>query len=179
MLMVNAEYFRAIKAAASSANFLKVTRVSEDQKEKQRNVELAVRFLVHTLIPYDGTLDVEEYIDDGIVQLAMRGESIPDASIVTQTFDLLAEAAGDNALRRYDGFDHTGKLGLVGLEGIAAGIGANLVEIKALKNPVKFVKEKLQKFWDAPEAGRFTSPGLRGTTRIQRTVPFGAQWFKP
>ena len=71
MLMVNGEYYRAIKAAAEGTHFQGVVAVTEDQIERQRHMELAVRFLVHTFVPYDGELDVEEYIDDGIVNLTV------------------------------------------------------------------------------------------------------------
>jgi uncharacterized protein with ParB-like and HNH nuclease domain len=68
MLMVNSEYYQAVKSAAEQLPFQAVTAVTDEQIERQRHLEYAVRFLVHTYIPYDGTLDVEEYIDDGIVE---------------------------------------------------------------------------------------------------------------
>ena len=72
MLMVNSEFFRAVKSAADQDFFQNVISVTEDQIERQRHMELAVRFLVHSCIGYDGTLDVEEYIDEGTVQLATK-----------------------------------------------------------------------------------------------------------
>ena len=55
----------------------------------------------------------------------------------------------------------------------------NLEAILALAIPQNFVSDKIQNFWSQPETANFTSPGLRGTTRIQRTVPFGEVWFRP
>ncbi len=54
MLMVNGQYFRDVKAAAERPSFNTVTGINEDQIEKQRHMEFAVRFLVHTFVPYDG-----------------------------------------------------------------------------------------------------------------------------
>jgi hypothetical protein len=70
---------------------------------------------------------------------------------------------------------------LVGLEGIAVGVAKNLEAILNLgRDQAKnFVREKSQQFWTQPASENFTSPGLRGTTRIQRTVPFGEEWFRP
>ena len=51
MLMVNSTYYRAIKRAAESEPFQRVVAVTEDQIEKQRHLELAVRFMVHTHVP--------------------------------------------------------------------------------------------------------------------------------
>jgi Protein of unknown function DUF262 len=179
MLMVNREYYRAVKVAADQQSFQTVVAVTEDQIEKQRHMEFAVRFLVHTYVPYDGTLDVEEYIDEGIVALAGTSNGVAAEDLITRTFSLLNTVAGRDALRRFENGHHVGKIGLVGLEGIAVGVAKNLEMILALATPQDFVREKIQTFWSQPEAENFTSPGLRGTTRIQRTVPFGEVWFRP
>jgi hypothetical protein len=179
MLMVNSEYYRAVKAAAEGGHFQAVIAVTEDQIERQRHMEFAVRFLVHALMPYDGTLDVEEYIDDGIVKLAGSGDAAAASDLIDRTFALLDSVAGRETLRRFEGGHHTGKVGLVGLEGIAVGVAKNLGAILALPAPKDFVTDKIHSFWSQPEAASFTSPGLRGTTRILRTVPFGEAWFRP
>lgn len=179
VLMVNAEYFRAIRKAAETQSFKKVTGVSEEQEQKQRHLEYAMRFLVHTFVPYDGKLDVEEYIDEGSITLARASEIGRDVRTLERTFDLLFQAAGANILKRYDKGKYIGKIGLVALEAIAVGVAHNLDKILATANPPEFVLQRSQAFWADPQAANFTSPGVRGTTRIQRTVPFGANWFKP
>jgi hypothetical protein len=179
MLMVNPHYYRAVKDAAEQPSFQAVLALTEEQIERQRHMEFAVRFLVHTYVPYDGTLDVEEYIDNGIVELAAAGDGTAARDIINRTFALLESVGGRDALRRFDNGHHVGKVGLVGLEGIAVGVAKNLEAILALPTPVAFVIDKIQTFWTQPAAANFTSPGLRGTTRIQRTVPFGEGWFRP
>jgi hypothetical protein len=178
MIMVNGIYFRAIKFAAEQQSFQKVT-ATDDQIDRQRHLELAVRFLVHTYVPYDGKLDVEEYIDDGIVGLASASDGEAGADLINRTFALLDATEGGNALRRFEHGHHTGKVGLVGLEGIAVGVAKNLNAILTLPAPQDFVRDKIRGFWGHPQTQTFTSPGLRGTTRIQRTVPFGEVWFRP
>lgn len=179
ILMVNADYFRAIKEAAENANFLAVTGLSESQTEKQRHIEMAVRLLVHTLVEYDGNLDVGEYIDDGIVNLATDADIAGASTTINTTIDLLHQAAGTNALRRFQDGAYTGRVGLVGLEAIAVGVAKNLTAIQQQPNPVQFVRDKSRTFWEQPAVEEFVSPGMRGTTRIQKTVPFGSDWFKP
>jgi Protein of unknown function DUF262 len=179
MLMVNATYYRSVKAAAEGQHFQTVVSVTEDQIERQRHLEFAVRFLVHTCVPYDGILDVEEYIDDGIVSLARKSDGTAAAELINRTFALLNSVAGADALRHFDGGRHLGRAGLVGLEGIAVGVAKNLNAILALPAPQDFVRERIQTFWSQPQTATFTSPGMRGTTRIQRTVPFGEAWFRP
>ncbi len=86
MLMVSGEYYRAIKAAAEQKPFQTVVSVTEEQIERQRHMELAVRFLVHTFVPYDGMLDVEEYIDNGIVELAKANNGVAAENLINRTF---------------------------------------------------------------------------------------------
>ena len=181
MLMINRQYFHTVKAAAEQPSFRTVTSVTDEQAERQRHVEMAVRFLVHTNVPYDGRLDVEEYIDDGIVSLAQAGDHARAADQINRTFQLLDEIAGGDALRRFQNGSYIGKVGLVGLEGIAVGVAKNFETIWALgpDKAKEFVKQKSYEFWSQPQTQNFTSPGLRGTTRIQRTVPFGEAWFHP
>lgn len=179
MLMVNGAYYRAIKVAADERTFQTVVSVTEDQIERQRHMEFAVRFLVHTYVPYDGTLDVEDYMDAGIVKLAGTSDGAAAADLINRTFALLHAVAGKEALRRFENGHHTGKVGLVGLEGIAVGVAKNLDAILALPAPQDFVRDKIRTFWSQPQTTNFTSPGLRGTTRIQRTIPFGEVWFRP
>lgn len=181
MLMINQDYFRAVKAAAEQSSFRNVISITDEQAEKQRHMEIAVRFLVHAKVPYDGSLDVEEYIDEGIVNLAQAGDHASATDLINRTFQLLNEVAGNNSFRRFQNGTHTGKAGLVGLEGIAVGVAKNINAILALgpDESKAFVKDKMETFWAQSESANFTSPGLRGTTRIQRTVPFGSAWFRP
>jgi hypothetical protein len=179
ILMVDGDYYRAVKRAADHQSFRTLIGVTEDQMERQRHLELAVRFLVHTYIPYDGKLDVEEYVDEGSITLASAGDGATAEALIYQTFDLLLRAGGANALRRYENGHTIGKIGLVGLEGIAVGVAKNLAAISALDDPDGFLRDKIPAFWSQPEAAGFTTLGLRGTTRIQRTVPFGETWFRP
>lgn len=181
MLMVNRDYYHAVRTVSEQPYFKNVTAVTDDQSEKQRHVEMAVRFLVHAKVPYDGKLDVEEFIDEGIVELARAGDHATAADLINRTFQLLDAVAGNNALRRFQNGSYVGKVGLVGLEGIAVGVAKNLDAILALgTNEAKdFVRQKSEGFWNQPETASFTSLGLRGTIRIQRTVPFGGAWFHP
>lgn len=179
MLMVNKDFYRLVKEAAEQPAFNTVTGVTDDQIERQRHMELAVRFLVHALVPYDGKLDVEEYIDNGIVTLASAGDGAGARHLLNETFTLLNNVAGGDSLRRFENGHHVGKVTLVGLEAIAVGVAKNLPAILALASPTDFVRNKIQSLWTQPATTTFTSLGLRGTTRIQRTVPFGEGWFQP
>jgi hypothetical protein len=175
--MVNRDYASFMRGLADSQSFLTVLGASEDQIEKQKHMEYVSRFLVHTYVPYNGKLDVEEFIDEGIVTLATENETQQAGATFSATFNFLNQAYGANALRRIQDGAHVGRVGLAAFEGIAVGIAKNITNIQGKANPVDYVRQRIRDFWQAPEVQNFFTAGLRGTIRIQRTVPFGAVWF--
>ncbi len=177
--MVNRGYYNLLKRLADNANFQVIISVTDDQVERQKHMEYATRFLVHNFIPYDGSLDVEQYIDDGIAKLATDAEVRTAEDRFTTTFALLNRVFGNNALRRIEEGKHVGRVGLAAFECIAVGIGKSINQISSLPNADDFVRDRIQRFWQQPELTRFFAPGMRGTTRIQKTVPFGEKWFRP
>jgi hypothetical protein len=179
IIMVNPAYNVFMHQLADFGPFRTVLAASEDQIEKQRHMEYVSRFLVHTFEPYDGDLDVEEYIDEGIVSLAGKGETQVAGNTFGRTFELLNEAYGDGALRRFVDGSPSGRIGLAAFECIAIGVAKNLPHIDQKQDPLTFVKQRIEAFWQSDEADQFFSAGMRGTTRIQRTVPFGIHWFAP
>jgi len=179
VIMVDKSYFILLKELADIPDFREIISATDDQIERQRHVELATRFLVHNYVQYDTKLDVEEYIDEGIVKLAENGVQEEAKTCFTETFGVLKRCFGENALRRYDGSRHSGRVGLAAFECIAVGVGKNIQLILALPDPDNFVRQKISSFWNQPELEQFLSQGMRGTTRIQRTVPFGERWFRP
>lgn len=126
---------------------------------------------------YDGKLDVEEFIDESIVKLATANKTKAARAAFSQTFNLLNEALGADALRRLQDGEHTGRVGLAAFESIAVGVAKNIDKIMSKKRPVSYVKKRITEFWESPEVSSFFVAGLRGTIRIQRTIPFGADWF--
>lgn len=177
IIMVNRQYATFMRGLAESKAFLRVLAASEDQIEKQKHMEYVSRFLVHTYLSYDGKLDVEEFIDDGIVKLAAVNETKQAGAMFSATFNLLNQAYGENALRRFQNGAPGGRVGLAAFEGIAVGIAKNIATIQRKTKPIEYVRQRIKKFWQTPNVQNFFTAGLRGTVRIQRTVPFGAEWF--
>jgi len=177
IIMVSSVYSQFVRGLADYDSFRAVLAASEEQIEKQRHMEYACRFLVHTYVPYNTNLDVEEFVDEGIVSLATAGETQQPGHAFRSTFDLLSQTYGDNALRRFHHGQPAGRVGLVAFECIAVGIGKNIRNVLAKPDPAEFVRERIRELWESPQIDEFFASGLRGTTRIQRTIPFGAEWF--
>ena len=177
IIMVNRQYAAFMRTLAESHAFLTILAASDDQLEKQRHMEYASRFLVHTYLAYNGKLDVEEFIDEGVVTLAAANETQEAGATFNATFNLLSQVHGANVLRRFQNGAPIGRVGLAAFECIAVGVAKNIANIQEKANPVDYVRQRINDFWQAPEVNTFFVAGLRGTVRIQRTVPFGAAWF--
>jgi hypothetical protein len=177
VIMVNPAYYQMMRELSHAASYRAVLSASEDQLEKQRDMEYVARYLVQTYVDYDGKLDVEEFIDDSIIKLATRGPTQRASDTFHETFDLLREAYGENALRRFNNGEPSGRVLLAAYECIAVGIARNLRAIRAKPKPKAYVKRRIAQFWESPAIGTFFVAGLRGTVRIQRTIPFGVDWF--
>lgn len=175
MLMVNKEFYNSIDKAAGDKTFQRLMVINDEQIERQKHMEYATRFSVYSFVDYDGRQDVEDYIDNGIVKLAESGHGETAANLLEETFRLLDSAIGEVALKS----PHSGRIGYVALEVIAIGVAKNLSAIKAAGDELNFIKTKAFEFWNQSEIPSFTAQGLRGTTRIQRTLPFGKTWFAP
>lgn len=177
IIMVSAQYGQFVRELASHQPFLTTLAASEDQLEKRRDMEFATRFLVHTYVDYDGKLDVEEFIDESIVTLATAGETQIAGQTFRSTFDLLDEAYGSDAFRRFTHGQPGGRVVLVAFECIAIGIARNIATVMAKANRTNWVRDRIRRLWESPEIADFFAAGLRGTIRIQRTIPFGTRWF--
>ena len=177
IIMANREYYEFLRKLSINENFIAVAGMTEDQLEKQRALEYVSRFMVHTFVSYDGKLDVEEYIDHGILSLAAIGPTASGRAAFENTFDLLNKSFGQEALRRRVDETARGKVSLVAFEVIAVGIARNIDFIMSQPDPTAFVHRKVSEFWQSSDPDSLYSAGTRGTNRIRRTIPTGDLWF--
>jgi hypothetical protein len=180
MVLANADFTRQLRQLASQETFKKVFRVTSEQALRQEDLEYAVRLVAHTYKDFQRGLDVEEFLDKSILTIMeehLVGEVIQRAQ---WTVDELCRLLGSNALiptEERQGI--TTRFSLRALEGIAVGLARNKDKIAALPDPDGFITNKIAEFWKQPQVADMSASGLRGTVRIQRTVPFGAAWFDP
>lgn len=181
MVLANQKFTKAIRQLAQSASATSVFQVSESQKEKQRDVEYIVRLIAHTFVEYDTSLDVQEFLDSAIVNVLSNQDQDHVIETASWAIDILYEACGEKALIPSDAAPDgiAGRFSLRALEAIAVGIARNKRSIEALPAPKQFVSDKIAAFWHQPKVPEMSASGLRGTVRLQRTIPFGAQWFTP
>jgi len=180
MVLANPNFTQAIRQFAQRADFKSIFQVTAEQESNQKDIEFVVRLIVHAFADYDRTLDVQEFLDTAIVEILTTKDQNEVMTAITWLVETLDRTLGERALfppAEVDGV--APRFSLRALEAIAVGLARNKNAITALGNPDEYVRDRVAAFWQQPQVPDMSASGLRGTVRIQRTVPFGAQWFNP
>lgn len=181
MVLANRAFTKAIRELAETEAFVGVFKISEDQKLNQLNLEYAVRLIVHTFRDFESGTDVQEFLDKAILSILVEEKSKKVIDTASWVVDLMYNLYGDSALLPPADAPSgiANRFSLRALECIAVGLARNKVAIQKLPDPENFVRKRIDAFWHQQEVLAMSASGLRGTTRLQKTVPFGDVWFKP
>ncbi|HEX8301612.1 DUF262 domain-containing protein [Sphingomonas sp.] len=181
MVLANAEVTRLMREFCVTPAFGAIFRLTDEQRKVQRDLDYLVRVIVHTSSDLPRGTDVQEFLDHGILRVLAE----PGAAVALETAEwtvtALHRALNADALippdERQEGI--APRFSLRALEGIVVGIARNRAAIEALSDSDEFIRQRVATFWQQPEVAEMSAAGLRGTVRIQRSVPFGAAWFNP
>lgn len=181
MVLANRDFTKAIRELAETEEFVSIFRITDDQKLNQMNLEYAVRLVVHTFRDFDNSSDVQEFLDKAILSILTEEKSKRVIETIAWTVTALHRLYGDSALLPPSSAPAgiANRFSLRALECIAVGIARNKAAIQKTPDPEDFIKSTIAEFWHQKEVIAMSASGLRGTTRLQKTVPFGDAWFKP
>lgn len=181
MVLADSEFTRRLRRYAENDSFSRMFRVSDAQQESQKDIEYLVRLVVHVAVDFEQGMDVQEFLSHGILDVISKNIQNDIFDKVERSLDLLQRAIGEDALippeDRAEGI--AARFSLRALEGIAVGIARNYPAIAAMEDPLLFVRNQVEGFWQQQEVVDMSAAGLRGTVRLQRSVPFGVTWFDP
>ena len=181
MVLADPDFTRRIRQFAGNENFRRMFRVSDDQRKSQKDIEYVVRLVVHTEVNFGRGMDVQEFLNHSILDVISGGNHNNTLDTLEWVVETLNRVLGENSLippeERAEGI--AARFSLRALEGIAVGIARNRDAISSLDDPDSFVREKVDLFWQQEQVVEMSATGLRGTVRIQRSVPFGEEWFNP
>ncbi len=181
MVLADPEFTRRVRRFAEEEEFNRMFRISEEQRKSQKDIEYIVRMVVHTEIDYEKGRDVQEFFSHGILSVISNKHQYDSLETVSWVIKTLHRILGPDALippeERADGI--SARFSLRALEGIAVGIARNRHAIQQMDDPDTFIRERVEQFWQRQEVVDMSATGLRGTVRIQRSVPFGQSWFEP
>lgn len=183
MVLADEVFTQRLKGIAGRQEVQTLFGVTSEQHQKQRDLEYLVRLIVHTMVDYSTKMDIEEYLSTGIVEVIESGRQNEAIDMVNWVIDTLKSVGGDEALLpaedRIEGIGAGRRFSLRALEVIGVGIAMNRDALAVKPDAAEFIRGKIANFWKHQIAAELSSAGMRGTTRIQRSVPFGAEWFDP
>lgn len=179
LYMLNKSMFFRMKSLSADPRFVSLMQPSERLSENQALLDYLTRYLVFTYVEYDKSWDIEEYLDNGLIELSESDHDEIDKMLdnFEGTIDILSKSGELNILRRFKDGKFQGKVGQAAFETIFLGISQNINNIISKQNPSKYIVERAKSLWPRADVMEFTRAGLRGTDRIQRTIPFGKNWF--
>jgi hypothetical protein len=183
MVLADENFTNTLKIISSQYIFQNLFKVTEEQRQKQKDLEYVVRMIVHTFVDYDRNMDIEEFLSGGILEVIETGKQQEAIDTVKWVIETLWRVGGEDALLpaaiRNEGVGGGRRFSLRALEVIAVGIARNCDAISARQDSDDFIRHKIAGFWRHQIAADLSGAGIRGTTRIQRSIPFGQQWFNP
>jgi hypothetical protein len=142
-------------------------------------MDYLTRYLVFLFVDYDRAWDIEEYLDNGLIELAGSLNNDVEAMLddFEVTLDVLSSVGEPDILRRYKDGRFQGRVGQAAFETIFLGVSRNLETIQKRSEPGGYIVKRAKAMWQRDDVANFTRAGLRGTDRIQKTIDFGGEWF--
>lgn len=182
-VMVNKSLFDQLLSLSNDPNFVRTSAQTESAIESQASVELALRFLAFRNVTYSKGLDVHEYLDKALLDIASDDafDAQGEDKAFRATFDYLNIALGDSAFKRWDGAGFKGKFLMSVFEVLAFGVSKNLDKLDAMQpdDRSEFIVRKAKELWDNDVFKSNSGGGTRGTTRLVNLLPMAEEFLKP
>ena len=181
MVLANASLTRQLREFCETTEFKSLFRITPDQHKMQRDLDYAVRSMVHLNYDLPRQTDVQEFLDKSIIDILSGDSGENSLNDIKWAVACLYRLLGDNALippdERAQGI--SARFSLRALEGILVGVARNRSAIESISDGDRFIEARISSFWQQPDVADMSASGLRGTVRIQRSIPFGTEWFRP
>jgi hypothetical protein len=176
-VMLNKPFHDWLIECSKFEPFRNTTAQTLDAVQAQAPVELVLR-----LIAFRHVLDVHEYLDHALYEIA-SGNSFDmnkETKVFESTFTFLDEALGDGAFKRWDGTSFKGKFLMSVFEVIATGVSKNLKSISNMKPKERstFLQTRAKSLWSNTEFTKNSGAGVRGTTRLSNLLPMADKYMK-
>ncbi len=182
LVMVNQDFHDWLRGLTEYEPFRSTVVLSDVKLQQQQDMEIVLRYIAYRRIPYASGLDVNEYLDRAALKLARQmseEERKSEERTFHTTFDLLTDALGSNAFKKWDGNKFSGPFLISGFDAIAHGVACNQEEILKQDNPESWLDSRSRAVWKEEYFQKYSGQGVRGTTRLRYLLPFGKAYFGP
>lgn len=186
MVSLNSDFYRWMRDLSEDKHFLDCVILTERANIEQYDMELVLRFLVLRKLDKNKLTttaigDINEFLTDQMVKMAKAKDFNYDEEgrAFRRTFEILADATGENSFRRYDvnRGKFVGSFLITPFEVVALGIGYNFQRWDNADPTL--ITERVKRMWRNEEITNSSGSGIRANTRIAKTVVFGRQLFAP
>lgn len=181
LVMMNIELYKWMRSLAGDDDFTSCIALSDRAIAEQYDMELVSRFIVFRAMPPAALRsigDVGEFLTEKAKGLAQDKafDYKREETAFRETFHLLASTLEDNSFRRYDKSKQRfgGGFSVSAFEAVAIGMGYN--PKAAMANP-SAIEKKVKEMWADKEFIENSGSGVRASSRIPKTVPFGRVAF--
>lgn len=181
-VMLNKALFKWLMDRSTYEPFVTTVAQTDKAIDKQSAVELVLRFVAFRHVKYDGRMDVHEYLDHALIELADAKVEIDwdeEKRHFERVFERLNLAMGERTFKRWDGSDFKGKFLMSLFETIGYGTSVNIDSIEAEFDPDGFIRSRARDIWSDDTFIRNSGAGIRGTTRLSKLLDFAKDFFAP
>jgi hypothetical protein len=180
LVQKNPNMYRWLDKLAHYNNFVECTVLTDKALEERYDQELVLRFIIlrrASLNELKNIGDLGEYITYKMIKIADSSTFNFDqeAEAFKTTFDILHKSTNENSFHRYDARKkkYLGGFLITPFEVIALGIGYNYSNTR----PIQEYEELIKKFWTSGLKSLRAGSGIRASTRIPDTIPYGRKLF--
>jgi len=159
--MLNKTFHDWLLGCAALEPFLTTVDQTENALKKQSATELALRFFAFCNVRYQSGFDVHEYLDEALMRMATSDtfDMAAEKDIFDRTFNLMQDAMGDRAFKRWNGTIFHGKFLMSVFEVVAIGVAKNIAAIDALPSKSDFVENRCKALWANTTFQKNSGPG--------------------
>lgn len=186
-IMLNRDFYVWLRQLSLNPDFVKCLPITEKAQKEQDDLEYVLRFMVYRNIKDDevsSSDDIGEMLTEKMRQFCTSNELDygKEQQIFDKTFELLAEAMGEDCFKKYnkETGKHKGSVVLTSFEIIAIGVANNLESILALEDPIEFLRNMIRALYSDEKYIKLQAAKIasqRGVTRFGKLTKYGTEYF--
>lgn len=183
MVMINKDFYEWMRKFKDSKDFILTTALSDRPLEEAYDTELALRFIVISLIDeaeLKSIGDIGAFLTEKMTQIASskRFQKKRARSLFDETFSILARSMGEDAFKRYNAEKgrHEGGFLLSLYEVVASGVAYNVAAGTLCKESQ--ITERARSVWTGGVFRQWAKSGVTATRRLPHLIPLGRELFR-
>ncbi len=187
LVWINEDFFDWMKDRLTEAQtFRDCVQLPDRLEAQQYRSELVLRFITFyktDLLELKKIKDIGEFLNEQNRAIAQdrHFDRHDRERAFTETFKLLSASIGQNAFRKFNALKGSfgGPFLISAFEAVALGVAFNIDAWLAEEQPEQKIEELVKGLWGQSDFTDYIGTGVPARDRIQRSVPFGRQYFRP